>query len=58
MYPTIQTLQGFVLERCCMTGIYGIHNKVNDKWYVGQSQNIKRKNTKGYTFEYIKEIEQ
>ena len=28
-----------------MTGIYGIHNIVNDKWYVGQAQNIQRRNT-------------
>ena len=27
-----------------MVGIYGIHNKVNDKWYVGQAQNIKKRN--------------
>lgn len=45
MYPTIQTLQGFVFRNVFMTGIYGIHNKVNDKWYVGQAQNIKRRNT-------------
>lgn len=27
-----------------MIGIYGIHNKVNDKWYVGQSNNIRKRN--------------
>ena len=27
-----------------MTGIYGIHNKINDKWYVGQAQDIKKRN--------------
>lgn len=27
------------------TGIYGIHNIINDKWYVGQAQNIARRNT-------------
>lgn len=27
-----------------MVGIYGIHNKVNDKWYVGQSKDIKKRN--------------
>lgn len=27
-----------------MTGIYGIHNLINDKWYVGQSKNIERRN--------------
>ena len=28
-----------------MTGIYGIHTLINDKWYVGQAQNISRRNT-------------
>ena len=27
-----------------MIGIYGIHNKENDKWYVGQSNNIRKRN--------------
>ena len=27
-----------------MVGIYGIHNKVNDKWYVGQTNNIRKRN--------------
>lgn len=27
-----------------MVGIYGIHNKANDKWYVGQSNNIRKRN--------------
>lgn len=27
-----------------MVGIYGIHNKVNDKWYIGQSNNIRKRN--------------
>lgn len=26
------------------SGIYGIRNKINDKWYIGQSQNIKERN--------------
>lgn len=27
-----------------MTGIYGIHNKINGKWYVGQAVDIKKRN--------------
>lgn len=27
-----------------MIGIYGIHNKANDKWYIGQSNNIRKRN--------------
>lgn len=27
-----------------MIGIYGIHNTVNGKWYVGQSNNIRKRN--------------
>lgn len=27
-----------------MTGIYGIHNTVNNKWYVGQSKDIEKRN--------------
>lgn len=27
-----------------MVGIYGIHNKANDKWYIGQSNNIRKRN--------------
>ena len=26
-----------------MVGIYGIKNKINDKWYIGQSRNIKKR---------------
>lgn len=26
-----------------MTGIYGIHNKITDKWYIGQSINIENR---------------
>lgn len=27
-----------------MTGIYGIYNTITDKWYVGQAQDIKKRN--------------
>lgn len=33
-----------LLSEEIMTGIYGIHNKINDKWYVGQAVDIKKRN--------------
>lgn len=27
-----------------MIGIYGVHNRINGKWYVGQSQDIEKRN--------------
>lgn len=37
---TISTENKSSTERCVVTGIYGLKNKSNEKWYVGQSNDI------------------
>lgn len=37
-------------------GIYGIENRIENKWYVGQSINL-YKRLGGHLFAYVEEIE-
>jgi group I intron endonuclease len=35
--------KGLLKEKCKIIGIYGLRNKVNGKWYVGQSINVEER---------------
>lgn len=40
---TNETEPKFSNDKCIVTGIYGLRNKINGKWYVGQSLNVKKR---------------